>query len=95
MRGVIEFSAEEIETLRIEAERATATWKDAGVFPRRVYEVERYEFVHEYARGADPATHEKQQRWLKNIKAELAAKRRKSRKGVKNGEQATDQAKRM
>lgn len=65
------FTESELEILRHEADKARANWKAAGVFPKRIYEVERYEFLIEHMRGVEPATHKKQQAWLKKIKLEV------------------------
>lgn len=70
---LITFSAEEIEVLRLEARWARAKLQGDGLHPRRVYEEERYEFVTEYMRGAEPAGSVKQQRWMRKIKRELRA----------------------
>ncbi len=77
----IEFNSAEIEILRAEAEEARALRIHAGMRIES-YQEKRLKFVSDYMRGAEPATREKQQRWLKKIKAELAAKRREQRKGA-------------
>ena len=67
----IKFNPEEIEQLHEEAVQKRQELKKEGLHPRFVYEEERFEFVMEYVRGADPASSERQQKWLKKIKAEI------------------------
>ena len=67
----ISFTAEELEYLRTDAAAVRAWLSEHGLHPRRVYEEDRLEFVTEYMRGAEPATREKQQKWLKQIKKEV------------------------
>jgi hypothetical protein len=67
---VISFTGTEILWLREQAEKKRTALKTADLHPKRVYEEDRLEFVWEYMRGAEPASHEKQQRWLKRIKRE-------------------------
>jgi hypothetical protein len=68
----IAFTPSELELLRTSAELALA-FRVRMRIRSESWPEKRYEFVRDYMRGAEPATHEKQQRWLKRIKKECRA----------------------
>jgi hypothetical protein len=67
----IVFSQLEIDWLRIRAEKKRAELYQAKLYPHKVFEENRYEFVREYMRGANPCGTPKEQAWLKKIRKEL------------------------